>query len=298
MTTDLRTLCVSVYFARNPRIRSSDTKRQYGFALKNFESFLGRAATLDDLNDDNIGGMMVYLEREGLSVRTINERRGRIHTLWSWLSRRGYVATWPTTPKIPEPERVPIAYGPEQIAHLFKSFELLDRRIEGIDESAWWFSLHMTEWDTAERITALVSCEWEHLDNGWLIIPAELRKAKKKDKAYELHADTIAALEAIREPQRKRIWPWPYCKSYLWIRYKNIRQKFGLPTDSRSSFHRLRKTVATHFEAAGGNATEFLGHSSRSVTMKYLDPRFLQKPGPSRMIFRPQSGATNRPASA
>jgi integrase len=39
-------------------------------------------------------------------------------------------------------------------------------------------------------------------------------------------------------------------------------------------FHAMRRTAASHFAAAGGDASHFLGHSSPRITEKYyLDPR-------------------------
>lgn len=283
---------VARYFVLNQRIRDPKTRRQYGFAFKDFTAALGRAPTLDDLTDDNVVLMMAWQQNKKLAVKTINERRGRINAFWSWLTKRGILRTWPTTPPIPEPERIPVAWSPEQISQLFKCCRKLPGTIDLIRACDWWYSLHLALWDTGERITALVNCEWSHLSGAWLVIPAELRKGRKKDKSYELHEDTLAAIEVIhaQDQARSKIWPWPYCEAYLWARYKTIRQKFGLPTDRKSSFHRMRKSVATHFEAAGGNATELLSHTSRKVTESYLDPRFLKPPQAKDKLFRPATG--------
>ena len=40
-------------------------------------------------------------------------------------------------------------------------------------------------------------------------------------------------------------------------------------------------------KAAGGNASNLLGHSGRRVTEKYLDPRVVTPPQASDMLFRP-----------
>jgi integrase len=280
---------VDRYFVLNQRIRDEKTRKQYRFAFKDFTAALGREPALSDLTDDNVVLLMAYLQRKKLAPKTINERRGRINAFWSWLSKRGILHTWPTTPPIPEPERIPMAWSPEQINQLFKCIKEIHGTIALIRACDWWHSLHLALWDTGERITALVQCEWSHLSGSWLVIPAELRKGRRKDKSYDLHPDTLAAIEIIRDNKREKIWPWPYCEAYLWSRYKTIRQKFGLPTDRKSSFHRMRKSVATHFEAAGGNATELLSHTSRKVTQSYLDPRFLKTPQAKDKLFRPAS---------
>ena len=55
-------------------------------------------------------------------------------------------------------------------------------------------------------------------------------------------------------------------------------------------FHRIRKTVASMFEAAGCNATELLGHSNRSTTDKYIDPRLCQPKHAADVLPDPLAG--------
>jgi len=49
----------------------------------------------------------------------------------------------------------------------------------------------------------------------------------------------------------------------------------GLPTDRRSKFHRIRRTVASAVAEAGGNPSEALDHASPKTTKRYLDPRIV-----------------------
>jgi hypothetical protein len=48
--------------------------------------------------------------------------------------------------------------------------------------------------------------------------------------------------------------------------------------------------VASHAEAAGMNATELLHHSTRKVTLAYLDPRIVKRPQAADVLFRPGKG--------
>lgn len=287
---NLLELCETRYFRHNPRIRDEKTRLQYRIVLKDFAASLGRATDTSDLTDDNVAAMMFFLLDRGLAIRTVNERRGRLNALWSWLARRGVLNTWPTTPPMPEPERTPIGWLRHEIPQLFAAFERERVLIAGIPAPAWWKSLHYAFWDSGERVTALISSRWEFLQGEWLMLPAEVRKGKRKDRAYRLCSDTLAAIEEIRRPKRDLIWPWPHRKDYLWTRYRKIRERVGLPTDRRSSFHRMRKTVASHFEAAGGDATHLLGHETRRITMSYLDPRIVTPPQAGDLLFRPEAG--------
>lgn len=286
--TTLDELMESTYFALNSRIRDEKTRHQYRVAMRNFREAIGHEPKLADLTDDNVTRLVILLSVRKLAAKTINERRGRINAMWAWLARRGTVTTWPTVPPIPEPERVPVAWTREQLNQLFHAADRERLLIAGIPAPLWWRSLHFAAWDSGERITALISCCWPHLQGEWLHVPAELRKGKRRDRIYRLATDTLACLDSIRTPPRERIWPWPYSPSYLWIRYRIIRQRAGLPTDRRSAFHRIRRSVASYYEQAGGNATELLGHSSRHITRSYLDPTIVQFAQPADLLFRPQ----------
>lgn len=285
--TTLAKILDDQFFPLNAKIRDEKTRSQYRHALRNLREAIQREPKMADLTDDNVTRVITHLTVRGLAPKTINERRGRINALWSWLARRGVVTTWPTVGPIPEPQRTPTAWSREQLSQLFRAADTERMLIAGVPAPHWWRALHYVAWDTGERITALLGCQWSHLSGEWLLIPAELRKAKRTDRAYHLAADTLAALDRIREPERDRIWPWPYNPSYLWIRYRIIRQRAGLPTDRRSAFHRIRRSVASHFAAAGGNAQELLGHASQAITRGYLDPRIVAPPQAVDLLFRP-----------
>ena len=58
----------------------------------------------------------------------------------------------------------------------------------------------------------------------------------------------------------------------------------------------MRRTFASHLEAAGGNATDALQHSSRAVTEKsYLDLRVVKREAPNKLLFdiETESGEPN-----
>lgn len=299
LQSPLRNLVESYYFPRNSDISSDETKRQYGFAIDNFEESLGHVAYLSDLTDDQLVMMTTWMQRQRkdgkprFAVKTVNERTGRIRAFWGFMFRRGHVPTFPTFAKLREPKRVPVAWKRPELDRLIEACRNAEGMIGPIFACNFWLALHYCMWDCAgERITAMVSSRWDWLtidDLGrtWLTIPAEARKSQSEDRAYRLSPDSVGALELIRAPRRPLIWEWPYCKPELWTRYKELRQGAGLATDRKSSFHRMRKSVASHFEAAGGNATKLLRHSSRQVTEdSYLDPTVVGDPQSSDLLFR------------
>ena len=61
--------------------------------------------------------------------------------------------------------------------------------------------------------------------------------------------------------------------STFYNRLNRLLKAAHLPTDRRSKCHRVRRTHASYLTAAGGDATQSLGHSSPKTTAGYLDPR-------------------------
>lgn len=293
-STVLRELATTFYFPRQPKIRSDQTKAQYGFAFDNFDAAIGRPATLGDLTEDSILAMISLLQSRGLAPKTVNERRGRINAIWSWLAKRGIVKTWPTVGPIPEPRRIPQAWSREQLGTLVDAAFSERGYIGSVPAGMWWGTLHLVAWESGERIGALMQAEWSMLDipGRAMILPAEIRKGGRDDMRHRLTATTVNLLATIKS-DRELIWEWPYDLKYVWLKYRGIRERAGLPTDRKSSFHRIRKSAASWLDAAGGDAATFLGHSSPEVARKsYIDPSVKESPAAADLLFRPGRDAS------
>jgi len=287
-TDSLQDAC-RIYLKLNTRITDPQTAFQYALALTNLEDFFGRPMLVSDLCDDAVALMMRGLIERGLACRTVNDRRARIHALWSWLCRRGVLQQWPTTQRMVEPQRTPDAWTERQIRQLFCAASLQRRKIGGVPSWLWWTCLLSLAWDTGERIGALMQVTWDNLDmdGRWLSIPAEKRKGKRADKCYRLSPETIAHLRMLARHGKPLILPWDRHPNYLWYAFGKLLKDAGLPQDRRSKFHRIRRSVATHFQIAGGDAQAALGHSSAEVTAKYIDTRLVPRVHPSDILFRP-----------
>jgi integrase len=285
----LEQVCQDHYFLLNRAIRHVETKRQYMIAIRDFSEAINHEPCVIDLHDDNIGRLMAYLDGQGLATRTINERRGRIHALWTWLCKRGVLSEWPTTAKLPEPVRCPLAWRKEEIQALFAAAATTRGKLDTVPKWLFWTALLSVMWDSGERIGALLQIEWQHVDmeSRWLYIPAELRKGGRRDMTYRLSPETVDALKHLKAHKTRLVFHWPRNRTYLWQAFGEVIRHAGLPQVSRQKFHRLRRSVATHLKGMGGDPQSQMGHSSAAVTGKYIDPRIYPSAQPCDVLFRP-----------
>lgn len=274
---DLPSICSQIYFPLNLKITSPKTVAQYRFALNDFAETLGRDGTIDDLTDDNLTRMTRHLTVvRGLSPRTVNERVGRLKSLWTWLGKRGEMRTFPTTPRIDAPEPVPFAWSVEELRRLFDAAGNMPGWVGGVRAGDWWQALLAWLWCTGERKDATLKLEYRHLNFARKIatVPASVRKRKKKTAVYPLWSDVIERMKAVR--QGERVFHWPFCDSYYFKQWDKLNAIAGLPTGRECKTQCIRVSFATWITVSGGDATKALLHDSPVTTKRhYIDSRHL-----------------------
>ncbi|HEY4310551.1 MAG TPA: site-specific integrase [Pirellulales bacterium] len=282
-----------VHFYRPLRLRHSSpcTEHRFKTTVDAFARFLGREPLLTDFEDDQVGCFLASAMKHGWTPSTANTARSGLLALWRLAARKRFVDAFPDVGKLKVPARIPKVWTQSELARLFAALAKEPGKIAGVPAGLWWVALHHVLWWSAERISAVMQLRWSDIDleSGWLIVPAEFRKRRTADKATELPPEAIDALKAIYSRRRKLVFPWPYTHGDLWPRYRHIRQRAGLATDRASGFHRMRRSAASYFEAAGGNATELLGHSARRVTMCYLSPSVVKPKQAAEILFDPRA---------
>ena len=284
----LAEIYADVFAPAKLQVRSAQTRKLYKLAISNLSDFLGRPARVADLTDANVGGMMAWLLDNGRGVVTANNRRGYLLAFWNWLAKHGHLKRWPDVPKLPEPKRTPRAWTAEQLERLLKACGEQQGKIAGIDASAWWTTIHGVWWDTGERTSAVLQIRLADYDpaSGELYLPGEIRKTPV-DRLYVLTPDTMSVIAKMGHPERTLMFPFPFCLGTFYNHYTRLLKDAGLPSTRRDKPQKMRRSFASHLEAAGGNATEALGHSTRSVTDRsYIDPSIVKKPPPNRLLFK------------
>lgn len=279
---------LNLYAAKRLKAASPNTLRLYQHSLRSFARTLGRTATLADLNDDDIERHMWRIVNGGGSPASANKDRGQLIALWRFAFDRRMVNELPDNRALIEPERVPMGWLPEELHKLLNTIEKLDGWICNVPCALWWRALVHVLLDTGERIGAIRYLEKSAVQDRWLLVPAHLRKGRRRDRLYPLTEDTLAALVELMAINKHTLllFPWDRCDNYIYNRYKVILSDAGLPTDSRSKFHRIRRTVASAVAREGGDATAAMDHSSPRTTKKYLDPRIVQNEPVNQVLAR------------
>jgi integrase len=270
-------------------LRSLSEKSAYNYrcTITALRDFLGHEPTLDDLDELTVARFLTHRAKQR-AVATAAKDRAQLRALHEWSVRRKLCEHWPQYPPIRVPERVPQAWFSTEMQRLLDAAGEEQTTIGGIPGRLWWRALLMTAYDTAERCTALVSLKWHDIQGRHVLFQAETRKGGRRDVIREIGEDTLAALEAIRGTRGPDdlVFPWPRTRSYLWGRLTIILRRAGLPHGRRDKFHRIRRTTASYYAAAGGSAQTLLDHADPATTRKYLDPRIVKGVSASTVIPR------------
>jgi len=260
------------------RGRSANTSRLYGCTIRAFARWLRYEPTIADLTDLTISR---YLEHRA-SIRspyTAEKERSQLCSLWRFAADRRIVPDRPCVLPAPLPERIPQAWTTEQLGALWKAAAATRGYVGEIPAGIWYLALLSVLWESAERIGAILACRPEDFSPPFLVVRAEYRKGGKRDKAHRLSPTTCDLV--ARAMGKKRLFDWPFGYAYLWSKYKDVVARAGLTGGRKTGFHQLRRSAASHYTAAGGDAVKLLDHSSPRITHRwYLDPRLTDREPP------------------
>lgn len=264
---------------------SDRTVAIYRFTLKAWSEFIGRQPTLDDFEELGVARFLAHRTRTR-EIATAAKDRCQIRALWEFAARRKLVDTWPQLPRIRVPERVPEAWLTEEMSKLLASAASEPGRIGDIPAGQYWRAALMLGYETGERIRALMELRWQHVRGCVVVFKAETRKGQTRDTLRDISVETADLLLSIKGDRGPcdLVLPWPYTETYIYHKLNRILKRAGLPTDRRSKFHRIRKTTASYYQAAGGSAQQLLDHSSPKTTRAYLDPRIVRTPSAPTLI--------------
>lgn len=266
-----------VYVTKKINIRKSSAD-QLRFTINNYSRFLGHNAVVPDLTEIKILRFLSYRLQEGLARKTVSQNRGNLLVLWRAAHR------WKYHPEpvadidcIRVPKKQPRAFTVEESSKILNEMRSLQgtMRETGVLKSDWWMSLFLFIYDTGSRVGATLSVTPSHVNFGdnSCVMTAE------SDKTWSEHTvrfsdQTADVMKMIYDPNREFVWDYPWNRRQLWIDFNEILKSAGIPPQRYVGFHKIRRTHATQMVINSGwdAARESLGHSSLTMTKKYVDP--------------------------
>jgi integrase len=268
----LKEFVAAVYVPLRLRGRSPESVRLLNHAVTQFSRWLGHAAALDDLDDLTVSQFLAARGQK-ISAQTVVRERSAIVAIWNLAQARGLVRLRPCV--LPErvPEKTPRAFTADELTRLFKACGQVRGFVGPIKAGIWFQALCGVLFATGERITAMLRVQRDCWRRPWLSVPAAIRKGGRKAMTYQLPPDVADLIDAASKHEGPALLWWPASDTALRKRWKVITRRAGLGDSSDVQFHALRKSYASHLDAAGGSAKDGLGHSSEAVTRRYLDPR-------------------------
>ncbi|TWU66897.1 site-specific tyrosine recombinase XerD [Crateriforma conspicua] len=266
--------------------KSQNTLRLYRNTIRKLNRWAGRDFMVADLNVQTCARYIGDLMASGtLSPHTIEKEATQLRALWNFAYRKRMHTDAPEIAPVSCPDRIPDAWTRDEMVALMKACESAKGMIGKIEASKFWPALVSLIYDCGERISAVMQIRRDDIDSqGWVTVRGEYRKGKTRDKRYKLRPETVARINAIKVIGEPLILPWPMSEHYLWPKFGEVLKAAGLPSNRRTKFHKIRRTCASDFEAAGGNATKLLDHDNRRTTMRYLDPRVIREVQPADIV--------------
>lgn len=253
---------------------SDRTIRIYGFTIKAYAEFLGREPTVEqDFDELGMARFLAHRLRTR-AVGTAAKDRAQLHALAQFAAKRG-LCPWPTMRAIRVPERVPRAWLIDEFRRLVEACDGEHGEVVGVPASKWFRAILQTAYWTGERIGGLLALEWQDIEPQAIVFRAETRKGQRADIYRPIPPECYEAIQAIRT-KRKLVFDWDRSYTLIWHRLGRICERAGLPNDRMSKFHRVRKTSASYYKRGGGDPQTLMGHSSPTVTRRYLDPRIVE----------------------
>lgn len=282
------------------RGRSPATARLYGCTIRAFGRWLDRDPELRDLEELILAR---YLEARATQVSawTSEKERTQLVALAGLAWERRLIDVKPCCPPGTIQDRVPQAWSMEELRRLMAAAadpatytgrrpgrpRLFPQRSDAapvpasaaVIKARFFAALLPALYESGERIGAMLDAKIEDYGRPHLVVRAEARKGKKRDRVYRLTDAACDRIEAaIGGRQAGRVFVWPWSRTLIWREFGKAVRAAGLDGRKRVRFHQIRRSAASHYAAAGGDAVEMLDHSSPKITKRwYLDPRLVDR---------------------
>jgi integrase len=267
---------------RYTTLRNLDEKTVslYGGLRDRLERFLGRPATVADLDDLTIARYLRWRadtpgwRNQKPSPASVQKDRTMIVAIWNLAARKRWAKEFPELPRIKVPKRLPTgrAYTVEDVRTLILRAKNRKGRTGGHPSAWWWQTLLYTAFCTGERHHALTSLRWGQVDlaHRRVVFLGENRKGKTRDIERDITDELAEMLAARQGPPEALVWPWDRKSKSQWTSLKLLCE---LADVKYRGFHGFRRSAASYAALAGGRAaaTQLLDHADPNLQQVYVD---------------------------
>lgn len=253
----------------------------FGETLDRLAEYLGREPELSDLDDLTISKFLRWRAVTPLRGRipapaTVAKDKAHISSLWNFAARKRLSPDiqFPDLPRLKVPKRPPRGYTVQEVSLMVRRAKRRIGRIGTIPAPQFWESLILAAWYTGERIGGLLGIRWSEVDlNGCtLTFLGGTRKGGTETITRQITPKLAAMLRARQGKPDELVWPWLEHRSPNAI-FTSMRDMVRSAGVTPRGFHAIRKASGSYVKAAGGDATEHLGHANPKTTRDhYLDP--------------------------
>lgn len=257
------------YFAFRPSL-SARTIKLYRHSVKKFGQFVGVPPGLSDLTNSNVGKYLAAISASGLAPATVEKERSQLLAIWRDAQLEGLIDKGPRVQPIKVPDPVPRSLKVPELQQLWLTFDTLQGKTGGNENSDVIRAAATLQLTTAERIFAVTMLRWDDLDreNNVVTYRAENRKGGRRIKATEVPPAVITCLDRLH-CESEFIFAGCQGKTKLSTLYSRAFGRSGIRWTKGKTSHLLRSTKATLVDVAGGNASRSLGHRSPATTERY-----------------------------
>jgi integrase len=253
----------------------------YAMLWERFDEFLGRRATLADLDDVVVSRYLKWRAETPRwrgrlpSAASVRKDRVMLAAVWTYAARKRWVRDFPELPRIKVPKKLPFgrAYTADDVAQLIRTAKRRIGKTGGLPSRWWWSTLIYTAACTGERFSALTSTRWAQVDleRCRIVFLAETRKGGTRDIERVITTDLARMLGEYRRPPQDLVWPWDRKSRSQWASLRVLCRSAKV---EYRGFHGLRRTAASYAALRGGSAaaTHILDHSDPTLQRVYVDP--------------------------
>jgi integrase len=271
--------------ARYARVRelAPQTMALYEMMWTRFERFLGRPATVADLNVEVVSQYIEWRKvTPGWRGRlpkpaTVRRDRNMIRATWEYAARRKLLDEFPELPRVRVPESIPTgrAWTLEEASTLIRAARRRIGQVGGLPARWWWPTLLYAAVCTAERFEALTSIRWAQVDleRRTMLFLAGSRKGTTRDIVRSITPQLATMLGEHRRGDEDLVWPWDRRGRSQWASLQVLCRTAGVEYRGRG-FHGFRRLAASLAAAKFGRAaaTELLDHYDPRLQRVYVDP--------------------------